>query len=549
MRSVRPVSDFRSCLSEALPKKAGLGLLKAGVGLGSSPKTLTCAAPAVALSATPTTATVNQGTTATYTVNLTRSNFTGSVDLSVSGLPPGATATFSSDPTTANSVTLSVATSTATATGAKTLTIGGTASGATITPTTVSLTVNAAPTVVLSATPTSATVNQGAAASYFINLTRSNFTGSVDLNLSGLPSGATASFTADPTTGTAVTLNVATTTSTATGTKTLTLGGTASGATITPTTVNLTVNAAPKVTLSVSPATATLAQGASVPLTVTLTRTNFTGAVDLNFKGLPSGATASFNPDNTTATSSTLTVSANPTAAPGSYTLTISGSASGATVTGTSAAVSITATGAPPAAQADLKLAAEQIDLTAGVPGWLGFVPVIGSALQAIGDFQAGRTGWGIVNTLLAISDLFPAKALSSVAVKGALEVGITGRAALDANTLIRGLEAGELAAVDRALAGRAPIISITAAKEFLRKGDANILREFLRARSGGIGRAATAQQIADLRNQATILGRVIKYKDASVAGSALREGIPLITRDDSLFKFLKAVGVPVEKF
>ncbi|UFP94202.1 RHS repeat-associated core domain-containing protein [Gloeobacter morelensis] len=435
-----------------------------GIRLGNSPKTLTCAAPAVALSATPTTATVNQGTTATYTVNLTRSNFTGSVDLSVSGLPPGATATFSSDPTTANSVTLSVATSTATATGAKTLTIGGTASGATITPTTVSLTVNAAPTVVLSATPTSATVNQGAAASYFINLTRSNFTGSVDLNLSGLPSGATASFTADPTTGTAVTLNVATTTSTATGTKTLTLGGTASGATITPTTVNLTVNAAPKVTLSVSPATATVAQGGSVPLTVTLTRTNFTGAVDLNFKGLPSGATASFNPDNTTATSSTLTVSANPTAAPGSYTLSITGSASGATVTGTSASVSITATGAPPAAQLDLKLAAEQIDLTAGVPDWLGFVPVLGSALQALGDFQAGRTGWGIVNTLLAISDLFPAKALTTAAARAGLR-GV-GRAVVAGCTCFA---AGTLVATE---VGAKPIERVEPGEKVLAKNE-----------------------------------------------------------------------------
>ncbi|WP_164929444.1 hypothetical protein [Gloeobacter violaceus] len=36
-------------------------------------------------------------------------------------------------------------------------------------------------------------------------------------------------------------------------------------------------------------------------------------------------------------------------------------------------------------------LAAEQIDRSVGVPGWLGFVPVIGSALQAIGDFQAFR--------------------------------------------------------------------------------------------------------------------------------------------------------------
>lgn len=124
-----------------------------------------------------------------------------------------------------------------------------------------------------------------------------------------------------------------------------------------------------------------------------------------------------------------------------------------------------------------------------------------------------------------------------------------TGRVALDANALIRGLDAGELAAVDAALAGRAPVISITAAKEYLRRGDINVLRAFLQSRGGGIGAAATDAEIRSLQAQAQVLGRVLKGTDAAVAGSAMREGIPVMTRDERLFKFLRAVGYPVEGF
>jgi hypothetical protein len=122
-------------------------------------------------------------------------------------------------------------------------------------------------------------------------------------------------------------------------------------------------------------------------------------------------------------------------------------------------------------------------------------------------------------------------------------------RAALDANALILGLEKGELQAVDHALSGRAPVLSITAAKEFLRKGDVQVLREFLAARGGGIGAAATAEQIAELQAQAQVLGRVLKAKDAAVVGSAAREGVPLVTRDERLLKFMQAAGLPVESF
>jgi hypothetical protein len=50
----------------------------------------------------------------------------------------------------------------------------------------------------------------------------------------------------------------------------------------------------------------------------------------------------------------------------------------------------------------------------------------------------------------------------------------------VDANGLIRALHHGELGALDTALAGRAPVISGTAAGEFLRKGSQDKLTQFL---------------------------------------------------------------------
>jgi predicted nucleic acid-binding protein len=118
------------------------------------------------------------------------------------------------------------------------------------------------------------------------------------------------------------------------------------------------------------------------------------------------------------------------------------------------------------------------------------------------------------------------------------------GAVALDANTLIRGIEAGETAAVDAAIAGRTPIVSITAAKEFLKKGDVGLLRQFLSARGGRVAAAGTEQTAAALRNQAQALGRGLKVKDSRVAASAVREGVPIITNDSKFQRFLNAVGI-----
>src|SRR5438132_449862 len=80
------------------------------------------------LSASPASRTVTAGNSTSYTATVTPSGgFTGSVNLSVSGLPSDASATFSANQTAApGHRTMSVTTSTSTPTGSYTLTITGT---------------------------------------------------------------------------------------------------------------------------------------------------------------------------------------------------------------------------------------------------------------------------------------------------------------------------------------------------------------------------------------------------------------------------------------
>jgi hypothetical protein len=73
---------------------------------------------------------------------------------------------------------------------------------------------------------------------------------------------------------------------------------------------------------------------------------------------------------------------------------------------------------------------------------------------------------------------------------------------ALDTNAVIARLEgnAENVASVTKAMDGRSPVISMTAAKEFLQGGgDAAALRAFLVSEGGGIGKAGGADLVKDL--------------------------------------------------
>src|SRR5207244_609414 len=306
--------------------RSGLGLV-AGVAVvvGCGTKESTGPAADYTLSLAPAALTIVQGATGNTTVTITRTNFTDAVTLSLGGAPTGVTGAFDPAAPTGNTATLTVSVGAAVAPGVYNLTVDGTgAPGNRSTP--LALTVSAAPDYTLSLTPAALTIGQGATGNTTVTITRTNFTGAVTLSLGSAPAGVTGSFSPAAPTGTSSTLTVSVGAAVAPGVYNLTVDGTATaGNRSTP--LTLTVRAAPDYAMSLAPAALTIVQGATGSSTVTITRTNFTGAVTLSLGGAPTGVTGAFNPAAPTGTSSALTVSVGAAVAPGVYNLTVDGTA------------------------------------------------------------------------------------------------------------------------------------------------------------------------------------------------------------------------------
>src|SRR5438094_688472 len=320
-RGIMRHSVLKHWLRPGLVLVASLALVVVGCGKeggGTGP------AADYTLSLAPAALTIVQGATGNTTVTITRTNFSGAVTLSLGGAPTGVTGSFSPSAPTGTTSALTVSVAAAVAPGVYNLTVAGTGGpGNRSTPLT--LTVSPAPDYALSLAPATLTIVQGANGTTAVTITRTNFTGAVTLGLGSAPSGVTGSFDPAAPTGTSVTLTVSVAAAVAPGVYNLTVDGTGTpGNRSTP--LTLTVSAAPDYTLSLSP-TAALAieRGATGTTTVTITRTNFTGAVTLSLGSAPAGVTGSFDPATPTGTSSTLTVSVGAAVAPGVYNLTVDG--------------------------------------------------------------------------------------------------------------------------------------------------------------------------------------------------------------------------------
>ena len=287
-------------------------------------------APSFTLSSNP--LNLGQGTSGSTSVSVNPLfGFVGSVNLAVSGLPSGVTASFLPTPTVGSSVLTLVASSSASI-GTATLTITGTSGKLTAT-TTISLAV-AVPTFTISAA--SLSLGQGASSTNNIYVNPLNgFLGSATLSASGLPSGVTASFSPNPTTGVG-TLTLTASSSAVAGQYNVTITG-KSGALTATTTFALTI-AAPSFTLSSG--CLSLGQGASGTSYVSVTPVNgFTGSVTLSASGLPTGVTASFSPNPATGFDNTLMLTAGSSAAVGQYNVTITGKSGALTATTTFALI------------------------------------------------------------------------------------------------------------------------------------------------------------------------------------------------------------------
>jgi alpha-tubulin suppressor-like RCC1 family protein len=83
----------------------------------------------------------------------------------------------------------------------------------------------------------------------------------------------------------------------------------------------------PDYTLPLTPATLTISQGSNGTINVGIGRTNFTGPITLSLNNGPPGITGSFDPPAPTENSSTLTLNVVGAVDPGTYHLTVNGSA------------------------------------------------------------------------------------------------------------------------------------------------------------------------------------------------------------------------------
>jgi hypothetical protein len=199
--------------------------------------TSTSTSPDFSISATPSSQSVTQGGSTSYSVNVTISGTLSSpVVLSASGLPANATASFSANNlTTSSTVTMTVNTATTTPTGSFPITITGT-SGSLVHSTSVTLAVNSPPAsdFSLSASPSALSVKRGNQVSTTITVGGTNgFTGTVGaFSVANLPANASASFSptsvslSSSATSGAVTMTISTQPNTPLGTSTLTISAT-----------------------------------------------------------------------------------------------------------------------------------------------------------------------------------------------------------------------------------------------------------------------------------------------------------------------------------
>src|SRR5665213_617424 len=408
--------------SNGLPAVAGYDLV---TGWGSPNAALIASlagstAADYSLTASPNPLTIARGSNGTTTVTVTGvAGFSGSVALSATGLPAGVTATFSPASATTTS-TLTLTASSAATLGVATVTLTGT-SGSLTHSTTVALTITPGFDYSLSASPNSVSVVQGTAGASTITVTPiSGFAGSVALAASGLPAGVTASFS--PASATTTSILTLTSSSAATlGQATVAITGKSGSLTHT-TTVALTIAPAPDYSLSASPSSLSVVQGAAGTSTIAVTAlNNFTGPVALSASGLPAGVTASFSPASATSTS-TLTLTASSTATLGLATVTITGASGSLTHTTT---VALTVASAP-----DYSLSALPVSVVQGATGtstitvtalnsFAGSVALSASGLPAgvTASFSPASTTGTSILTLTA----------SSTATAGAATVTITG--------------------------------------------------------------------------------------------------------------------------
>ncbi len=272
------------------------------------------AAPGFALSSSSSALTIDPGSSGVTTITVTgEAGFSGSVNLSVLGLPAGVTAQWGANPTSGKSLLTLTAASSAVR-GSSLLSVAG-VSGSVTETTALALTVNA-PGFSLQPSPANLKIYPGTSGSTSIFVNGfAGFSGSVNLAItSGLPSGVTATWVSNPATGSSALTLTASDSAPANSDAVVTITGTSGN--LTETATLALVVSPPLFYLNVSPYPTTIAQGGAATVTVTAVPVDkFTDTIKLTAPELPPGVTAAFNPTSVAiGQSSTLTLTASSSA-------------------------------------------------------------------------------------------------------------------------------------------------------------------------------------------------------------------------------------------
>lgn len=305
-------------------------------GTGLSDQTFTAsltvtAKPTIAITLEPATAQIIQSGSGSFKAKIARVNFTGAVTVAVSGAPTGVTTTVTQ---ATDTFTVAVAVSLNTPEGSYPLTVTASGTGVANATATFTLAVIPRPASIalsLSGSSTLTTSAGGLNVATTVIINRTEFLGDVALSVSGtLPAGVSATFNPSPTSGNSIVATFSTTAQTTPGSYPITLRGSGTG--IADATVQLTLVVNPVASISsitLSRTSVSIAQGGTGTTSVSIVRSNFTGAVTFAVSGLPGGITADFGVNPTGGNGATLTFSVPANATQGSYPVTVTASGAG----------------------------------------------------------------------------------------------------------------------------------------------------------------------------------------------------------------------------
>lgn len=417
---------------------SGLGSVDAAVLVNHWTDASTSNTPTLAVVNSLSTLSLATGATGSFITTVTGGgNFKSAVALAVSGAPAGVSVTLSSSNITSpgsGSVTAAVAVSKTASPGSYTLTVTATGGGLTKTAALNLSVVN--PSFALTPSGPQPTLFVGGIAYVPLTVTPSGgFNSPVNLTVTGLPTGMTASFSPAALSGTttyASTMTFAAAQTLKPGLFSVTV--TAVGGSLTKTLMLSVTVPTPTFTLTSPSASATISLGGKITLPVSSIPTDgFNSSVNLTTAGLPANVTASFSPatlSGPAAGTSTLTLSASVTAKAGTYILTVTGNGGGVTktvalnVTIPPASFTLSSGAAAALSIAPGGVAAAQISFTPGT-GFASPVSFAASGLPSgvtasFSPATLGGTTAGITTvTFTAASSAKPATSAASIVATG----------------------------------------------------------------------------------------------------------------------------------